>query len=59
MTNVTVLRLARNGKEWTDVFSAFNSGTYNNQFMIIDYNKFEQWLHYKSYSAAEGDCEIN
>jgi hypothetical protein len=32
-------RLATDGKEWTKIFEKFNSGTYNNQWMIIDYNK--------------------
>lgn len=31
--------LARTGEEWTTVFAKFNSGTYNNQWMIVDYNK--------------------
>ncbi|XP_064620556.1 putative phospholipase B-like 2 [Lineus longissimus] len=33
-------RLAVSGKEWTDTFKKYNSGTYNNQWMIVDYKKF-------------------
>jgi hypothetical protein len=32
-------RMASNGEEWTTIYSNYNSGTYNNQWMIIDYNK--------------------
>jgi hypothetical protein len=38
--NLVANRLSRNGKEWTDIFQKQNSGTLNNQFMILDYNKF-------------------
>eukprot|EP00823_Brevimastigomonas_motovehiculus_P002572 TRINITY_DN1558_c0_g1_i3.p1 TRINITY_DN1558_c0_g1~~TRINITY_DN1558_c0_g1_i3.p1 ORF type:complete len:367 (+),score=90.47 TRINITY_DN1558_c0_g1_i3:162-1103(+) len=33
--------MAKNGQEWTEVFKQFNSGAYNNQYMIIDATKFK------------------
>ena len=37
-------RLSNSGKEWTDIFSRYNSGTYNSQFMIIDYKLYHKGL---------------
>lgn len=33
-------RLAHNGEEWTQIYSLYNSGTYNNQWIVVDYKKF-------------------
>ncbi|XP_040842876.1 putative phospholipase B-like 2 isoform X1 [Ochotona curzoniae] len=38
--NVVANRLALDGASWTDIFKKFNSGTYNNQWMIVDYKAF-------------------
>lgn len=33
-------RLASDGKEWTNIYAQQNSGTYNCQWMVLDYKKF-------------------
>ncbi|XP_043924205.1 putative phospholipase B-like 2 [Protopterus annectens] len=38
--NMVANRLASTGSEWASVFKRFNSGTYNNQWMIVDYKYF-------------------
>ncbi len=35
-------RLATNGDQWTDIVARENSGTYNNQWMVLDYKVFNQ-----------------
>ncbi|XP_035196784.1 putative phospholipase B-like 2 [Oxyura jamaicensis] len=40
LRNIVANRLARSGAEWASVFSQFNSGTYNNQWMVVDYKAF-------------------
>ena len=34
-------RMAESAKEWTEIFSQYNSGTYNNQYIILDTNNIE------------------
>ncbi|KAK3587635.1 hypothetical protein CHS0354_032843 [Potamilus streckersoni] len=34
-------RLAKTGTDWAEIFSQSNSGTYNNQWMIVNYNQFK------------------
>ncbi|CAG2164390.1 unnamed protein product [Oppiella nova] len=33
-------RLSTGGAQWAQVFSRYNSGTYNSQFMVVDYKLF-------------------
>lgn len=45
-------RLARNGTSWSDYFFSYRSGTHNNQWVVVDYNKYES---YKSNLSASKD----
>ena len=36
LRTMIALRLADSGKSWCDIFQKLNSGTYNNQFMVLD-----------------------
>jgi len=40
MRIVVANRLATGGASWIDFFSRHNSGTYNNQWILVDYNRF-------------------
>ncbi|XP_061674338.1 putative phospholipase B-like 2 [Syngnathoides biaculeatus] len=40
LRNIVANRLAVTAKAWAQLFSKYNSGTYNNQWMIVDYNNF-------------------
>ena len=33
--------LAYTGEEWTKYFSMYNSGTYNNQYMVVDFKRYQ------------------
>lgn len=40
LRNIVANRLADSGPAWADIFSKHNSGTYNNQWMVVDYKLF-------------------
>uniref|UniRef100_A0A1A8FFZ3 Phospholipase B-like n=1 Tax=Nothobranchius korthausae TaxID=1143690 RepID=A0A1A8FFZ3_9TELE len=40
LRNIVANRLATTGEEWAKLFGRYNSGTYNNQWMIVDYKQF-------------------
>lgn len=42
MRAIFATRMAHNGSEWTSLFIKHNLGTYNNQYLIVDTNKFEK-----------------
>ncbi|KAK7477434.1 hypothetical protein BaRGS_00031336 [Batillaria attramentaria] len=38
--SVVANRISKSGDEWAKTFSFINSGTYNNEWMIVDYKRF-------------------
>ena len=36
-------RLSRTGASWAQIFEVYNSGTYNNQWMVVDYKQVDMW----------------
>jgi hypothetical protein len=41
LRTIVANNMAKTAKEWTRVFRRFNSGTYNNQWVILDYKLFK------------------
>jgi len=41
LRTIVANNMAKTAKEWTQVFTRYNSGTYNNQWTIVDYKLFE------------------
>ncbi|KAK5979999.1 Phospholipase B [Trichostrongylus colubriformis] len=37
---VVANQMARDAREWCHIYAKYNSGTYNNQWAVLDYNKF-------------------
>lgn len=42
IASLTANRLARDAEEWTQIFRRYNAGTYNCQWMVLDYNKLKK-----------------
>ncbi|CAN0394792.1 putative phospholipase B-like 2 isoform X2 [Lampetra fluviatilis] len=40
LRNVVANRLATSGQHWAETFRQHNSGTYNNEWMVVDYKRF-------------------
>ena len=49
-------RISSNGKEWSNAFLSFHSGTHNNQWLVVDYNKYDTYK--KNLTSAEGISKI-
>lgn len=42
-------RLAKNNSDWIEKFFKYNSGTHNNQWILVDYNQFETFIEKDSF----------
>ncbi|KAL9656174.1 hypothetical protein ABK040_007791 [Willaertia magna] len=40
MRNMVANRLSTSAKQWTQLFAKYNSGTYNNQWIVVDIKRF-------------------
>ncbi|XP_050664376.1 putative phospholipase B-like 2 isoform X1 [Leptidea sinapis] len=54
MRAMVATRLSRSGEEWVDLFARHNSGTYNNQWYIVDYKKFKARRGYEAGRVEPG-----
>eukprot|EP01013_Petalomonas_cantuscygni_P043688 TRINITY_DN8386_c0_g1_i1.p1 TRINITY_DN8386_c0_g1~~TRINITY_DN8386_c0_g1_i1.p1 ORF type:complete len:316 (+),score=77.91 TRINITY_DN8386_c0_g1_i1:113-1060(+) len=48
---VAATRLANTGEEWVALYSRDNSGTYNNQWMVVDYKRFHAGQPLRAHSG--------
>ena len=42
-------QLARNAREWCKIYARYNSGTYNNQWAVLDYKQFQKGQNLSDY----------
>ncbi|XP_038207015.1 putative phospholipase B-like 2 [Zerene cesonia] len=47
-------RLAQSGSDWVKIFRQHNSGTYNNQWYIVDYKKFKSKTEFSAGKIDDG-----
>eukprot|EP01089_Gocevia_fonbrunei_P003468 TRINITY_DN13445_c0_g1_i1.p1 TRINITY_DN13445_c0_g1~~TRINITY_DN13445_c0_g1_i1.p1 ORF type:complete len:542 (+),score=120.42 TRINITY_DN13445_c0_g1_i1:50-1675(+) len=43
-------RMAHTSKEWAEIYSKHNSGTYNNQWIVVDLKQFERYSELKPWT---------
>jgi hypothetical protein len=51
-------RLAKNNTDWINIFFKYNSGTHNNQWLLINYNKFEEYILRKNPLENQSPSDI-
>ncbi|GKT32780.1 Phospholipase B-like protein [Aduncisulcus paluster] len=52
-------RVASSGTEWATAFSLHNSGSYNNQYAIIDIEKFNAWTQLTTAQKTDFTLDAN